>query len=73
MAVRTESDKRSIDDLSAEEYLDSEKTVFDMDPEIVVLNHDDVNYDTLSEFKGTKRTLDYGLTGKDVKILNSKL
>ena len=73
VAAMTNFVASSLNDMTAEEYLDSEKTLFDMKPEVVVLNHDDANYDTFSEFKGTKQTLDYGLIGKDVKILNSKL
>ncbi|MBR3157190.1 hypothetical protein IKF20_02035 [Candidatus Saccharibacteria bacterium] len=60
-------------DMEPEEYLDSEKTLFDMKPEYAVLNHDDLNYDTFSEFKGTKGTVSYGQSSADVKILNSKL
>ena len=60
-------------DMEPEEYLDNEKTLFDMKPEIVVLNGDDLNYDTFSEFKGTKETLVFGQSGADIKILNSKL
>ena len=56
-----------------EEYIEDEKTLFDMEPGIVVLNHDDVNYDAFSEFKGTLNTVTYGVMGSDVKILNSKL
>lgn len=73
VAAMTNFVTSSLNDMTAEEFLDSEKTLFDMKPEITVLNRDDVNYETFSEFKGTKQTLDYGLTGKDVKILNSKL
>ena len=73
VAAMTNFVTSSLSDMTAEEYLNSEKTLFDMNPEIVVLNHDDVNYDIFSEFKGARQTLDYGLTGKDVKILNSKL
>lgn len=60
-------------DMEPEEYLDNEKTLFDMKPEIVVLNGDDLNYDTFSEFKGTRETLVFGQSGADIKILNSKL
>ena len=31
------------------------------------------NYETFDEFKGTKKTLTFGLSSSDVKILNSKL
>jgi len=73
IAAMTNFVTSSLNDLTPEEYLEDEKTLFTMNPEIVVLNHDDVNYDTFEEFKGSKQTIEYGLTGKDVKILNSKL
>ena len=73
IAAMTNFVTSSLKDMSAEEYLDSEKTLFDMKPEYVILNHDDSNYETFASFKGIKGTLDFGLTGKDIKILNSKL
>ncbi len=73
IAAMTNFVTSSLKDMTAEEYLDCEKTLFDMKPEVVVLNHDDINYETFAEFKGTKETLVYGQTGGDVKILNSKL
>lgn len=73
VAATTNFVTSSLKDMTADEYLDDEKTLFDMNPEIVVINHDDINYETFSEFKGEKGTFDYGLTGTDVKILNSKL
>lgn len=73
VAAMTNFVTAGLDDLTPEEYLENEKTLFDMKPEIVVLNHDDVNYDTFESFKGSKATYAYGLTGKDVKILSSKL
>ncbi len=60
-------------DMEPKEYLDNEKTLFDMKPEMVVLNRDDINYDTFAEFKGSKKTITYGQSEADVKILNSKL
>lgn len=60
-------------DMEPEEYLESEKTLFAMKPEIVVLNTDDMNYDVFEEFCGKKETIRYGQSGADVKILNSKL
>ena len=73
VAAMTNFVTSSLKDMTADEFLDSEKTLFDMKPEFVVLNHDDTNYDTFADFKGTRQTLDYGQTGKDVRILNSKL
>ena len=73
IAAMTNFVTSSLKDMTADEYIESEKTLFDMKPEIVILNHDDANYDTFESFKGSKETLNYGQTGKDVKILNSKL
>jgi UDP-N-acetylmuramoyl-L-alanyl-D-glutamate--2,6-diaminopimelate ligase len=73
VAAMTNFVTSSLKDMSPEEFLDSEKTLFDMKPEIVILNHDDLHYDTFAGFKGTAMTLDYGQTGRDIKILNSKL
>ena len=73
VAAMTNFATAGLKDMSAEEFIESEKTLFDMKPEVVVLNHDDLNYEKFEEFKGTQRTLVYGQTGADVKILNSKL
>ena len=73
VAVMTNFVTAGLKDMDPEEYLDNEKTLFDMDPEIVVLNQDDINYDTFSEFKGKNNTVVYGQSGPDVKILSSKL
>ncbi len=62
-----------LSDMTPEEYVENEKTLFDMKPEVVVLNYDDVNYEKFSEFVGSKETITYGLSSADVKILNSKL
>lgn len=60
-------------DMTPEEYIESGKTLFSMKPEVVVLNSDDINYDTFAEFKGSKETIKFGQSGADVKILNFKL
>lgn len=73
VAAMTNFVTASLNDMTPEEFIANEKTLFDMKPEIVILNHDDANYDKFSEFKGTKQTLDFGQTGKDVRILSSKL
>ena len=73
IAAMTNFVTAGLNDLTPEEYLEDEKTLFDMEPDVVILNRDDANYDTFTEFKGKKATIEYGLTGKDVKILNSKL
>lgn len=73
VAAMTNFITAGLSDMEPEEYLDNEKTLFDMDPEIVVLNHDDINYDVFDEFKGKKKTITFGQSGADVKVLNSKL
>ena len=73
VAAMTDFVTAGLSDMEPEEFLESEKTLFDMKPEYVVLNQDDLHYDTFAEFKGTKGTLSYGQSSADVKILNSKL
>ena len=73
VAAMTNFVTAGLHDMMPEEYLDNEKTLFDMNPEVVVLNGDDLNYGTFREFKGSKETLVYGQSGDDIKILNSKL
>lgn len=73
VAAMTNFVTAGLNDMGPEEYLENEKTLFDMKPEIVVLNSDDLNYDTFAEFKGTKNTISFGQTSSGVKILNSKL
>lgn len=73
VAAMTDFVTSSLKDMEPEEYLENEKTLFDMKPEVVVLNHDDLNYDTFSEFEGTKSTITFGQSSADVKVLNSKL
>ena len=73
VAAMTNFVTASLKDMTADEFLDSEKTLFDMKPSVVILNRDDKNYDTFADFKGAKSTLTYGQTGADIKILNSKL
>lgn len=73
VAAMTNFVTAGLSDMNPEEYIDHEKTLFDMKPEIVVLNHDDLNYDAFSEFKGKEKTVSFGQSGGEVKILNSKL
>ncbi len=73
VAAMTNFVTAGLHDMEPEEYLENEKTLFDMKPEIVVLNGDDLNYDTFAGFKGSKETVVFGQSGADVKILNSKL
>lgn len=73
VAAMTNFSTASLSDMTAQEYLDSEKTLFKMHPKVVVLNSDDANYATFAEFHGEKQTVNFGRSGSDVKILNAKL
>ena len=73
VAAMTNFVTSGLKDMEPKEFLDNEKTLFDMRPEIVVLNHDDINYDTFAEFRGKNDTITYGQSSSEVKILNSKL
>lgn len=50
----------SIAETPVKEYVGAAKTLFDMEPDYVVLNRDDRNYSELSTFAGQKGTLTYG-------------
>lgn len=73
VAAMTNFVTAGLDDMEPDEFIENEKTLFDMKPEIVVLNRDDANYEPFSEFMGSKETITYGKTSADVKILNSEL
>lgn len=73
VAAMTNFVTAGLEDMTPEEYIESEKTLFDMNPNIVILNHDDLYYDSFANYKGKDNTLSYGQTSSDVKILNSKL
>jgi len=73
VAAMTNFVTAGLHDMEPGEYLENEKTLFDMKPEYVILNQDDINYDTFSEFKGAKGTVTFGQSSADVKVLNSKL
>lgn len=73
IAAMTNFVTAGLKDMEPEEFIDCEKTLFDMKPDIVVLNNDDINYASFKDFKGKNKTLTYGQTGSDIKILNSKI
>lgn len=63
-----------LNDPSAEEFEADESTLFDMNPNIVVLNRDDANYNTFKDFAGTEATVTYGSdSASTVQIESSKL
>ncbi|MBO7657123.1 hypothetical protein J6S55_00530 [Candidatus Saccharibacteria bacterium] len=73
VAAMTNFVTAGLKDMTPEEYIENEKVLFNMKPNLVALNHDDINYDTFKDFKGVRETLDFGNTGTGVKVLNSKL
>lgn len=73
VAAMTNFVTAGLEDMTPEEYIDTEKTLFNMKPNVVILNHDDLNYDSFKDFKGAQNTIDFGMSGTGVKILNSKL
>ena len=73
VAAMTNFVTSGLNDMTPEEFLENEKTLFNMKPKYVILNYDDTNSEAFDKFEGEKGTLSYGQTGNDVKILNSKL
>jgi len=61
LAAMTDYIPAGLDDKTAEQYELAEDTLFDMNPNYVVLNRDDKNYSVFSNtFKGTEGTVTYG-------------
>ena len=60
LAAMTDFLSAGLDSPSAAEYAMSSTTLFKMDPEIVVLNTDDGNYNEFRNFAGTQATVTYG-------------
>ena len=64
----------SLDAPSAEEFAAAESTLFDMEPDFVILNRDDAHFQDFAEFTGKDGTISYGMDRySDVQILSSKL
>ena len=60
-AVLTDYIPSRIGDASATDYEAAEDTIFDMNPDFVILNRDDKHYDDFKKsFKGEKGTVTYG-------------
>jgi len=60
LAALTDYVPSKLTDLSPEEYTAAENTLFDLNPEYVVLNRDDSHYPNFSQFKGKQGTVTYG-------------
>ena len=55
-------------------YLDAKSTLFRMNPEVVVLNRDDLRYPDFANFRGKTETITYGASSdSDLRIDYSKL
>ncbi len=55
-------------------YLDAKAKLFQMDPEIVVLNRDDTHYPEFAGFRGKMETMTYGASSdSDMRVEFSKL
>lgn len=60
LAALTDYVPSKLSDLTPEEYAAAENTLFDLEPEFVVLNRDDANFLEFSKFKGKQGTATYG-------------
>jgi len=74
-AILTDYVPSHLNEADAKEYEASEDTLFDMNPEYVVLNHDDKHYEDFQKsFKGERGTITYGENrDSDLLIDSSKL
>lgn len=74
VAALTDFIPSSLSAMTVDEYLESKSILFQMEPEIVILNRDDAHYRDFEKFKGTKETLTYGTDHENsVAITFSKL
>ncbi|MBQ9020172.1 hypothetical protein IJ096_02535 [Candidatus Saccharibacteria bacterium] len=74
IAAITDFVPSTLSDMTADDFKASTATLFDMDPEIVILNHDDIHYQDFASFAGQKATLTYGQDRfSAVQIESSKL
>ena len=64
----------SLDDAKPADFAAAEATLFNMDPDYVVLNRDDANYTEFTDFAGKEGTLTYGSDRfSNIQIVRSKL
>ncbi|MBQ7802333.1 hypothetical protein IJ380_00475 [Candidatus Saccharibacteria bacterium] len=74
VAALTDFVPASLNAPSVEEFVADESTLFKMNPDIVVLNEDDANYQDFSKFLGKEQTLTYGTTRTaTIRIDSAKL
>lgn len=74
VAALTDFIPSSLSAMTIDEYLASKAVLFEMQPEVAILNRDDAHYREFAKFKGTKETLTYGQDADNsVAITSSKL
>ncbi len=64
----------SLSDDKPEDYASAESTLFNMNPDYVILNRDDANYQEFADFAGRDGTITYGSDRfSNVQVVRSKL
>lgn len=73
-AALTDFTPANLSENDTKAYLEAKATLFKMDPEVVVLNRDDLHYPDFANFRGKTETLTYGVSSdSDMRIDFSKL
>lgn len=74
VAALTDFVPSGLNDIDINAYLEAKSTLFRMDPEVVVLNRDDLHYPDFANFRGKNETITYGASSdSDLRIDYSKL
>ncbi len=74
IAAMTNFIPASLNAESSEEYTGSETALFNMNPDYVILNRDDIYYQTFTNFAGKEGTITYGSDRfSNIQIVKSKL
>lgn len=73
-AALTDFNPRSLPENQITTYLDAKASLFQMNPQNIILNRDDSSYPEFSNFRGTNETLTFGSSSdSDLRIDHSKL
>lgn len=74
VAALTDFLPSKLPDIDPAVYLEAKSTLFRMQPEVVVLNRDDLHYPDFATFRGKNETITYGASSdSDMRIEFSKL
>lgn len=74
VAAITDYVPASLSDEQPEDYISAESTLFNMNPDFVVLNRDDAHYPDFADFAGKDGTVTYGSDRfSNIQIVRSKL